>query len=181
VVGALSSGGKLDPGDVAVQASWRVRIGADARPPAIATIAPGLAVYRVAATDSETATLEDDKHRALITVKVVHTADKLAAPRVKRVYHSVSHGRHGSTDVIAVLDGSAPEGALALVLADEKGVARSWGQGSGSAWTVLSSGGCRTIPNGTVLSGAGDKVTLFWLGADGRVSPATKPLVVEPK
>ena len=85
-------------------------------------------------------------------VKLVQAGhDKLAAPKVRRLIYSVSHGRHGTTQVVAELDVAAPTGAVALVLADKSGVAHSWGAGNGTSWTVLSSGGCQTIPNGTQL------------------------------
>ena len=180
VVAAMNDrSGKLDPGDAAVQPGWRLRVGSDMIKPPIATIAPGLAVYRVAVANAYDAKLEDDHHVVVATVKPARRGgDALAAPAIKRIWYLEQHSRHGGTAVTVELAGDAPTGAVALVLADAKGTPRSWGPAGGTTLSPFSSPDCAALPNGTIPSKAGDKVTLFWLGADGRVSPATKPLVI---
>jgi hypothetical protein len=80
------------------------------------------------------------------------------------------------------LDGDVPAGALALVMTDGKGVPKSWTIArGGTTLTPYSSPDCVALPNGTRPSKAGDQVALFWLGADGRVSPATKPVAIASK
>jgi hypothetical protein len=184
VVGALNDhSGKLEPGDAAVQPGWRLRVGSDLIKPPIAPIAPGLAVYRVAVANAFDAKLEDDQHTVIATVKPARRGgDALAVPAIKRIWYVEQHNRRGSgTAVTLELAGDAPAGAVALVLADAKGTPRSWTVAGGTTLSPFSSPVCAALPNGTIPSKAGDKVTLFWLGADGRVSPITKPLLVEPK
>ena len=62
-----------------------------------------------------------------------------------------------------------------------RGVPKSWTIATGTTLTPFSSPDCVALPNGTLPSKAGDQVTLFWLGADGRVSPATKPVAIASK
>ena len=183
VVAAITErSGKLDPGDAAVQPGWRLRVGSDTIKPPIATIAPGLAVYRVAVANAYDAKLEDDHHAVIVTVKPARRGgDALAAPAIKRIWFAEQQSRHGGSSVTVELAGDAPTGVVALVLADAKGTPRSWTVAGGTTLSPFSSPDCAALPNGTIPSKAGDKVTLFWLGADGRVSPATKPLVIEAK
>lgn len=183
VVGAFNaSRGKLDPGDAAVLPGWRLRVGNDVVKPQIKQIAPGLAIYRVAVANAFDAKLEDDQHAVVATVKPARRGgDPLAAPAIKRISFVDQHNRHSSTRVTVELAGDAPAGAIALVLADAKGAPRSWTVAGGTTLSVFATSDCAVLPNGTVPSKAGDKVTLFWLGADGRVSPATKPLVIAAK
>ena len=183
VVGAMTAArGKLDPGDAAMQPGWRLRVGSDMIKPPIASIAPGLAVYRVAVANAYDAKLEDDQRAVIATVKPARRGgDALAVPRIKRIWYVEQHSRRGGSAVTLELDGDSPAGAVALVLADARGTARSWTVAGGTTLSPFSSPDCAALPNGTIPSKAGDKVTLFWLGADGRVSPATKPLAIEPK
>ena len=174
--------GKLDPGDAAVRPDWRLRVGSDVIKPPIATIAPGLAVYRVAVANAYDAKLEDGAHAVVATVKPARRGgDALPAPRFKRIWYAEQHSRHGNSAVSVELDGEAPAGAIALVLADAHGVARSWTRTGGLVLSPYSSPDCVALPNGTIPSKDGDRVTLFWLGADGRVSPATPPIAIAAK
>ena len=174
--------GKLDPGDAAVVPAWRLRVGSDVIKPPIAMIAPGLAVYRVAVANAYDAKLEDGAHAVVATVKPARRGgDPLPAPKLKRIWFVEQHSRHGGSAVNVELDGDTPAGAIALVLADSKGNARSWTHAGGTTLSPYASPDCVALPNGTIPSQAGDRVTLFWLGADGRVSPATQPLAIAAK
>ena len=182
VAAAPQPGGKLDPGDAAVRPDWRLRVGTDMIKPPIAAIAPGLVVYRVAVANAYDAKLQDDKGTVVATVKPARRGgDALPAPKLKRIWFTEQHSRHGGSAVTVELDGETPAGAVALVLADAKGVAKSWTISGSATPSPYSSPDCVALPNGTVPSKAGETVTLFWLGADGRVSPSTKPLVIAPK
>jgi len=81
------------------------------------------------------------------------------------------------------LDGPPPAGVVALVLADAKGKPRSFGLVADAATEiqVYAHGRCGVVPNGTVESSIGDKVTLFWVDASGRKSPASKAMTITGK
>lgn len=171
--------GKLDKGDPAIQRGWKIHVGNDTMKPPIDTIAPGLAVYRVAMPNAFKVELEDDQHNIVATVKPAHgSADKLAAPKVKRVTFESRAGYHGYEQVNVELDGDAPAGMLAMVLADDKGTPRSWTPAGGATLHPWASRDCVALPNGTVPSKAGDKITLMWVDESGRVSAATKPIAI---
>jgi hypothetical protein len=183
VVGAMPEPeGKLEQGDAAVQASWRIRAGNDVVKPPIESIAPGLAVYRVAVANVWKVELVDGARSVLATIRTTRSAGAaLAAPKVKKIWYETNHSRHASDQIRVELDGTVPAGAVALVLADDKGVARSWGTPSQAPLVVYGTRGCEPMPNGTTPTRTGDKVALFWLDAGGRRSPATKTLTIAPK
>jgi hypothetical protein len=171
--------GKLDHGDAAVQASWKIRAGGDSLRPPIEVIAPGLAVYRVAVANAFKIELTDGS-TTLVTVKPSRSrGDALAAPKVKSVAFLPRKLRHGAERVVVELAEPAPAGVVAMVLADAEGKPRSWGTVSGGA-TIDAYGAaeCQALPNGTVASKAGDKVTLMFVDAAGRVSAATQPVAI---
>jgi hypothetical protein len=173
--------GKLDPGDAAVQAGWRIRFGSDAVKPPIDVLAPGLAVYRVAVANAFQVALTNGDS-VLATVR--STRDKLeslAAPKVARVWFEQPRSRRSTTRIGVELEGDAPAGAVALVMASDQGVPRSWalaGAGAGRTFYPYSAGDCRALPNGTLPSKAGDKITLFWVDSVGLRSAATGPIQI---
>jgi len=172
--------GKLDPGDAAVQSGWRVKIGGDSVKPPIDVLAPGLAVYRVAVANAFKVELSNGD-AVLATVRVTRDKiDPLPAPKITRVWFEQA-SRHSTTQVGVALDGDIPAGAVALVLADDQGVPRSWGLATAAAGSKLYAYGarnCEVLPNGTIPSKAGDKVTLFWVDSTGMKSAATKPIQI---
>lgn len=171
--------GPLDPGDAAVQAGWRIHSGSDSVKPPVDVLAPGLAVYRVAVANAFKVELSNGD-AVLATVRPTRDRlDPLAAPKVTRVWFEQSTSRHSTTRVGVELDGDAPSGAVALVMADDQGVPRSWTLASaGSKLYAYSAGDCLPLPNGTIASKAGDKITLFWVDGVGRKSAATKPIQI---
>jgi hypothetical protein len=173
--------GKLDPGDPAVQSSWRITIAGDSIKPPIDVLAPGLAVYRVAVANAFKVELTNGD-KVLATVRPTRDRiDPLAAPKVTRVWFEDARSRHSITRVGVELEGDAPAGAVALVMADDQGVPRSWalaGAGKGRTLYTYSSGDCLALPNGTIPSKAGDKITLSWVDSTGLRSAATKPLQI---
>ncbi|MEO8703014.1 MAG: hypothetical protein ABI867_23410 [Kofleriaceae bacterium] len=179
VVGATDAqGDQLDPGDVAVQPTWRFAGVATA--PVIDLIAPGLAVYRLPATATK-ATLEDAKHG--VRVRVTVGDDKplvLDAPKPKAIKHTAGMGRRPFTHIVVELREAIPPGAIAIVLADAAGKPRSWHRVDAGAMTasVFDISRCRVLPNGTIESKGGDLVTLFWVDRAGRKSPASKPFAI---
>lgn len=173
--------GKLDPGDAAVQSGWRIKIGGDSVKPPIDVLAPGLAVYRAAVANAFKVELSNGD-AVLATVRVTRDkTDLLPAPKIIRVWFEQPLSRHSTTQVGVELDGDVPAGAVALVLADDQGVPRSWtltSAGAGSKLYAYSSGDCRALPNGTIPSKTGDKITLFWVDSVGMKSAATKPIQI---
>jgi len=178
VVGAVSEDrGPLQSGDIAVQPAWRFVVPKGTITPAIESLAPGLAVYR-ASTD--TLVLENDQAETL--AKATRTADKrpkLAAPKVKTIKYDAPISRRSIQRVEVKLDGAAPAGVIALVLADAKGKPKSWGPAAGTVFYPYLQRDCFVLPNGTVPSKKGDKVTLFWVDEHGRKSGLTKPLTIK--
>ena len=166
-----------DEGD-ATQPTWKLEMGGSSSAPKIESLAPGLAVYRLPAT-AGTATLLDGK---TVIAKVTTSKAKptmLPAPKIKSITHDVTTGRRSSAFTTAIIDGAPPAGAVALVLADAKGTARSFGLvGTDSKITVYAHGRCGVVPNNTVESTLGDKVTLFWVDQSGNKSPASAVIKV---
>jgi hypothetical protein len=180
VAAAAEPRAELAPGDPAVQPGWRLRIGGSLVKPPIEQLAPGLAVYRVAAPNAFKLELENASHEIVATVRPARNAgDALAAPKPKRVWFEALKHRRGGTRVGVELDGAAPAHAIALVLADGNGTPRSWALTDGGATLYpYITGDCRALPNGTLPSNAGDQVTVFWIDDAGRKSPASKPITI---
>ena len=170
-----------DEGD-AVQPTWKLSIGGASSAPKIDVIAPGLAVYRLPAAAGDATLL--DGTTVIAKVTTVRTQPvQLLAPKVKGVRHEKTIGRRSSAYTIVALAGPVPDGAVAMVLADAKGKARSFGtvKAGDKEVTVYAHGRCGVVPNDTVESKPGEKVTLFWVDASGRVSPATKAITITGK
>ena len=180
VVAAVSffDGGNISTGDVVQQKGWRFRHGNLLVEPTIEIIAPGLAVYRYPAVKDKLE-LEDDKHAVLATLTV--TKDRvavLAAPKVKKIVSTKSYGKRPSTSIEVALDGAAPTTAVAIVAVDAKGKAIAFGTLDGTEVVVFSQQRCDTVADGTREPLSGEKISVFWLDATGRKSPASKPVAV---
>lgn len=169
-----------DRGD-AMQPSWKLDAGGAKSAPATDTLAPGLVVYRVPMA-GEVALVNGTTVIAKLTATKGNPAP-LAAPKVKGIRHDKTLGRRSSAHTTVTLDGAPPPGAVALVLTDAKGTARTFGlvESAGAEVTVYAHGRCGVVPNNTIESKPGDKVKLFWVDASGRVSPASKLLTVTGK
>ncbi|MDQ3339227.1 MAG: hypothetical protein M4D80_29035 [Myxococcota bacterium] len=178
VVGAVSEDrGSLESGDIAIQKAWTFVVPKGTITPAIESLAPGLAVYKTSADAFE---LKNEKGDVLATATRTDTKrDKLAAPKVKTLKYDAPMSRRSIVRVEVTVDGGAPAGAIALVLADAKGTPKSWGPTAGSVFYPYLQRDCLTLPNGTVPSKKGDKVTLFWVDAHGRKSAFTKPMTIK--
>ncbi|MEO8704762.1 MAG: hypothetical protein ABI867_32195 [Kofleriaceae bacterium] len=164
------------------RSGWKLRADGKAAAAKADVIAPGLVVYRPPA-GAKTFELLDGSTKPAGKAKLVVTAPALLdAPRVKTVISGQTRDKHVSTFVNVVLDGKAPKGAIALVVAEAKGAPRSWGRVFEQLDTITvysTSGGCVTLfPDGTVISQPGDRVVAFWVDATGRRSPTTPPLIV---
>ncbi len=164
--------GALAKGDPAVQTGWRF---AKLRGrPTIVSLAPGLAVVRV----PKAAQLVDAKGTPLISVTLAGRLPALKAPAVKRIeYVGNTMGYHGSARVVVSLAGTAPAGTAAMVLLDAKTQKpKSWGLVTAGAATVdaLSWYDCLALPNGTVMSKAGESVRVSYVDELGRMSPPSR-------
>lgn len=186
VVAATSEpNGATDPGDVAEQKEWKLRVGKAEHAPVIELVAPGLALYRWPASATATTTIElaDRSGNVLRTTKLdpAHEVAKLRAPNVKRVTWSQrrSGGRGTITKVVAELAGKPPAGAIALVITDARGTALSWGEPDQTSTVgVFAPARCETLPNGTVEPAPRQRVKLFWVDRVGRKSPPSRTFVV---
>ena len=177
VVGAVSQDrGPMENGDIAVQTAWKFVVPKGTITPTIESFAPGLAVYKTSADAFE---LQDDAGTSLAKATHGDKRDKLAAPKVKSIKYDAPISRRSVQRVEVTLDGAVPAGVIALVLADAKGKPKSWGLAEGSVFYPYMHRDCLTLPNGTVPSGKGDKVTLFWVDEHGRKSAFTKPVVIK--
>ena len=181
VVGITGAPGDHGDVDEVVQRTWRFRVGAALHEPKIETLAPGLAVYRLP-VKAPKAQLEDGGK--VVQGKITFGEDKplaLAAPKVKRITHQRTiTGRGSSARTEVELGEAVPPGAVAIVLADAKGAARSWGGIDVGALGAVpyAQSRCGVLPNGTLESSAGDQVTVFWVDRAGRRSPASAPVKI---
>lgn len=179
VVGAVAEDrGSLESGDIAVQPAWKFVVPRGTITPAIETLAPGLAVYRASYEALELQNASGET-LAKATVTPADKRDRLAAPRVKSIKYDAPLSRRSIQRVEVTLDGAPPPGAIALVLADAKGTPKSWGPAVGSVFYPYLQRDCLVLPNGTVPSKKGDKVTVFWVDAHGRKSAFTKPMTIK--
>lgn len=165
------------PLTIAVPASVAVRGTQSA--PSIDTLAPGLAVYRLPPRATSVKLVAGKTTIATATTSKAKPAD-LSAPRVTTVRHERTLGRRPSAYTRVMLDGGVPAGMAALVLADAKGKARSFGlvDPTSNEITVYAHSRCGTVANNTVESSVGDKVTLRWVDQSGRLSPPSKVIRV---
>lgn len=162
------NGGSLSKGDAALITGW---LTAAHKAPSTSSLAPGLAVYT---TDQ---LVTGDTHAAVAKVTIGGARERLAAPRIKAVVYQDVRDRRSNRSVVVTLDGDAPADAIAIVLADAKGNARSWGPitdgnrqpGHSPSIVAFHSRDCLTLANGTVPSKAGDLVQLWFVDRSGRV------------
>jgi hypothetical protein len=178
VVGAVSEDrGPMDDGDIAIQKAWTFVVPKGTITPAIESLAPGLAVYKTSADAFE---LKNEQGDVLATATRAGTKrEKLAAPKVKTIKYDAPMSKRNIIRIEVTVDGGAPAGAIALVLADASGKPKSWGPAAGAVFYPYSHRDCLTLPNGTVPSRKGDKVVLFWVDAHGRKSAFTKPMTIK--
>ena len=177
VVGAVAEDrGPLESGDIAIQKDWKFVVPRGTIEPAIDSLAPGLAVYK---TSADTVELQNAKGETLAKATRAGKRDKLAAPKVKTLKYDAPLSRRSIVRIEVTLDGPAPAGAIALVLADAAGKPKSWGPVAGAVLYPYLQRDCLTLPNGTEPSKKGDKVTLFWVDEAGRKSAYTKPMTIK--
>ncbi len=171
VIAAVSDpSGKLDPGDAALKHTFKLDGGTTV------TLAPGLAVIRV----TKSGNLLDDKGKTVLAVTMLgKPLLPLPPPEVTLVEHDARHGRRGAESVYVTID-NLSSAMLAVVIADSKGVPRSWGLVNGQPTRVVaySQHDCMALPNGTQPSKLGDSVTVRYVDSYGRLSPPSKPIKI---
>ncbi len=175
VVGAFGADVPLPTGDPAVQSGWRIRTDAGPETPRMVTLAPGLVAYRSAARSGRIE-LENDQGESLAWVSATRRKQPMLAAPDPTAAEVVFGG--GTVRIGVELATKAPKEAIALVLADSKGTPRSWSlvQRGSTQQHAYAQNRCQVVPNGSVLSQAGEQVTLFWVDNAGRVSRASKPI-----
>jgi hypothetical protein len=177
VVGAFSADGPLPKGDPAVQPGWRIKHGEVRTPPRIETLAPGLVVYKSAARTGRIDLEDGTKQMRAWVLATNRTRPVLAAPDVKRAELSIGPG---FTSIEVELTSAAPADAIALILTDRQGTARSWWlsrRGSLHQQAFVQNR-CEVVPNGSVLSQVGDEIQFVWVDSAGRLSPASSPVAL---
>lgn len=183
VVGARpEQDASLDDKDAAAQPGWRLRIGARAEQPTLVSLAPGLALYKLPSRATQ-ASLIDDKRATVGKVTVGARTPALGAPKIKRIVHDTRLGRRPFATVQLQLATPVPAGAVAIVIADAKGVVRSWGEAKPGETSVFGyeRRRCQVLPNDTVESKPGDKLVAYWIDAGGRKGAQTTGTVVGSK
>jgi len=181
VVGTQSVPYDLPERGEALQPTWGFLTGRDLMQPVITVLAPGLVVYRVQPNTRTTGELTDG---TAVIAKLTFTKDKVArlpAPRVKAIRQSTADDRRWSPTTSVTLDGTVPADAVAIVLFDAKRKARSWREVTAGASEVeaFARGRCEVVPNGTVESRVGDKVSVAWVDRYGRLSAASKLVTIQ--
>lgn len=160
--------------------AWKIRAGKSLVAPATTTLAPGLVVYSLPATTKGSGDLVTGKRKRLGSLsRSKGDYAPLVAPKVLAIKHSADDSKWNNTDTLVELDGVVPGGVVAMVLFDGKGTAITWGVANAGASSVrvYSSGHCE-VSNGTKPPTIGDKVTLAWVGRNGRLSKVTTAIAV---
>lgn len=164
--------GPMSKGDAAIETGWKLR---DGSKPVVKSLAPGLALYRVAPGDE----LVDAAKKVVARVKGSAKLDAVPAPKVKAIKYEHQLGRRSMSRVTVDLVGAAPDRAIAIILGDAKGTPRSWGLvEAGKPIYAFLSRDCLTLPNGTVPSKDGDMVKLWFVDDAGRPSAMTAAIKI---
>ncbi len=170
----------VDTKSISDVSTWKTRAGKLAAL-ALTPIAPGLSIAKPP-KGATAFTIEDGakmKGKARVLAKAPAL---LPAPSIGAITSGATTSKHITRFVTVDLASPAPKGAIAMVVADAKGVALSWGPTTDAAKQVVvysTQGGCVTrFPNGTQIAQPGDKITAFWIDATGRKSPASTPATV---
>ena len=183
LVGALDSDdGELAEGDAARQDGWRIRVGSQATTPTIVLLAPGLAIYKLP-PDAKAGVLLDHKRTVVGEVTIAATPPApLPAPKIKKASYTARTGRRPYARLDIELD-KVPAGAIAIVVTDATGKARSWGQIEAGKTTVrgFDRERCQVLANGTVESKPGDSIKVVFVDAGGRKSPPSNAASVTGK
>ncbi|MEO7097489.1 MAG: hypothetical protein ABI175_29780 [Polyangiales bacterium] len=166
----------------ALQPTWTFKTGATKAAPVTTSPAPGLVVYALPKGVTSAELFDGKAARAKVTRGTKMIPPPLEAPALKTIQRTQSALRRGTTNThtVVTLSGPPPAEAAALVVADDKGTARSFGiidTGEANV-TVYSQVRCSVVPNGTVDSQIGDKITLRYLDKRGRLGAATKPFAI---
>lgn len=180
VVGTQSVPYDLPEQGEALQKSWGFLTGRDISQPVTTVLAPGLVVYSAQRNTRSTGELNDGTK---VIAKLTQTNDKvakLAAPRLVAIHQPTFGEKRYRPTTTVTLDGTVPADAVAIVLFDAKHKARSWREvtAGDSEVAAFARGRCEVVPNGTVESRIGDKVSVAWVDKYGRLSPKSKLVVI---
>jgi hypothetical protein len=170
----------LTDNDVAMDAKFTLR---DGSTPKKTKIAPGLVVYEMPFVDQSTPVeLFDGKK---VVGSVIGDKSKVAqfpAPKLKSIaLYERRHMMHSSDTIEMELDGDLPADVWGVVIVDAKGKARAWNaiDPKDKKVVVYNRWDCRALPNGTVPSKIGEKVSVFFVNAHGRTSDRTQLMTIK--
>jgi hypothetical protein len=140
-------------------------------------------VYRAPAGVSGAELFDGTTTRFAIQVDPA-TDSTLAAPEVAEIAHAaVKEGSHWIGTTVATLSADPPSDAVAMVIYDAKSKrALSYGEISPGEREVYvwGRGVCDVDTKGTVRPKVKQKVTVRFVDGFGRLSPASKQLVIQP-
>lgn len=156
--------------------SWRFVDGGRVVALSSRTIAPGLTVLEP--IGSRLQTTARGKPR---TFTVTSAADLLAAPKVKSVEQTRTHQGYRVTTTVSVVLDKPATAAQFLVVYDKDGkVARSFGtaKAGDTRVDIYTAAECTTLPDGTLVTQAGDAITFAWLDPTGRLSARSAVAIV---
>lgn len=152
-------------------ATWKL----DGKPVVIDHLAPGLDVVKI----TKAATLTDGAKLKLAVTKGA-AAPVLDAPKVDGIRRDApANSRHPYVITHATFTSDAPATAVAVIVFDDKGAARSWGAQVGKDAAVYARGGCNQLVEGTTDSNVGDAVTLAYVDASGRIGKKSAPITIK--
>ena len=159
--------------------TWGFLTNLDLEQAKVTKLAPGLVVVAPRAAGKGTRELGGGSVKATLRWGTDKVAP-LAAPEVTSITHKRELGRRGGFNgrTVVTLAGDPPAGAVALVLADGKGKARSYGVPEGREVVVFQTRACAPMPDGTIESKVGDKVVVRWVDKHGRLSSPSAPFTV---
>ncbi len=180
VVSTTVDGVGPDEGE-ALQPTWQFKTSTGSEKPDMVALAPGLVLYRLPPSVTAAELHDGTKARATVT-SVSGKIAELAAPSVSTIRHTTRRGLRGNfASVQVALRTPVPTDALALVVFSANGKrARSFASVSGGATDVVvyAQQRCSALPNGTVESKVGERVTVRWVDKFGRLSAPSKPIKI---
>lgn len=166
----------------ALQPTWVWKAGKTSAKPVVTEPAPGLVVYALPDGVNAGQLFDGKTTRARVKRRTTKIPRPLEPPAVKTIQRTQTPLRRGTTDThtVVTLAGAPAAEAVALIVSDEAGKARSFGlvDADTTTITVYSQRRCSVVPKGTVDSQAGEKVRVSYIDKLGRVGIPSEPITI---
>jgi hypothetical protein len=159
---------------------WTMSVDGKAQAVVVKALAPGLEVLLLPAAAQSVELREDTTVLGAVT-RATSAVAMVPAPKLVSMTSDTWTSTRGSGARITATVAQVPADAIALIAFDAKtGKARSFGRVEAGVATidVYSQGRCSALPDGTVLSRAGERIVARWVDRYGRLSPASKPVTI---